>query len=149
MSQSILLSAEAAQEILEHLSDFHAGLDSESPQAEEIDRACGFLQPNDALITESSLEPSVMIRVNWFKQPDFLAWANAARLRGLASWGHDGHSIDGYPDIFIAVDPSLNGEGSDSDMPEHYWEAVMAAVRQHVRPQATKEHIVVRLAPAI
>lgn len=100
-------------------------------------------------ITESSLEPSVMLRVDWFAKDDFRTWADSARLRGLASWGYNGHSKEGYSDIFIAVDPSLNGEGSDSDMPSQYWEAIKSAVRFHVRPLATKEHIVVRIAPAV
>ena len=99
-------------------------------------------------ITESTLEPSVMLRVDWFAKDDFRTWADAARLRGLASWGFNGHTSEGYSDIFVAIDPSLNGEGTDNDMPSHYWNAIMAAVRFHVRPQATNEHVVVRLAPA-
>ncbi|AJY53138.1 hypothetical protein [Halomonas sp. KO116] len=148
MSQSILLTAEQAQEILENLSDYHALLNDETIQ-EDVDRVCGFLHPEDIVVAESSLEPAVLVRVDWFDHPTFQNWANKARVSGLASWGHNSHSSEGYCDIFVTVCPALNGEGSDSDMPTPYWEALMVAVKHHVRPNATEQNIVVRIAPAI
>lgn len=170
MSQSILLTAEQAQEILENLSDYHALLNDETIQ-EDVDRVCGFLHPNNfvdpeteydaavdracgldcnsVVVAESSLEPAVLVRVDWFDHPTFQNWANKARVSGLASWGHNSHSSEGYCDIFVTVCPALNGEGSDSDMPTPYWEALMVAVKHHVRPNATEQNIVVRIAPAI
>ena len=107
-------------------------------------------QQDLAPIAAVSREPALMLRVDWFMQPDFTAWADKARQRGLASWGYDGHfTEDGYPDVFVGICPSLDGEGTDSDMPEQYWEAIVAAVRGHLRPGTTKEHIVVRIAPAV
>ncbi|MGP9797096.1 hypothetical protein ACT3UJ_07025 [Halomonas sp. 86] len=99
------------------------------------------------LVAESSLEPAVHLSVDWFEHALFRSWADQARLKGTASWGVDGHDAEGYPDIFVGVDPSLNGEGTDSDMPAPYWDALMQKVRYHVQKDATRNHILVRISP--
>lgn len=45
----------------------------------------------------------------------------------------------------MLVDPSLNGEGADSDMPEHIWDQIVAACKEKFAPGRDAYHIMVRL----
>lgn len=80
-----------------------------------------------------------------FAHPDFQAWLNDGKPK--FTWhqvGAPGTPTE-WSDVVILVDPSLNGEGSDSDMPEKAWEVVMAHCRQHFKPSQSANHIMVRL----
>lgn len=78
-----------------------------------------------------------------FRDPDFVAWLNSSKRK--FTW-HQGGEPDEYSDVVVLVDPSLTGEGSDDDMPEHIWLQIVEACRANVGQQAPmSEHITVRL----
>lgn len=109
----------------------------------------------------------------FFADKKFQAWLSGAAARPTATWhqndmGYDSRQFiawvargerkpsDIWPglcteptdcsDVFVLVDPSLNGEGSDSDMPMHIWSQIIEACKQHFAPARTSEyHIIVRL----
>lgn len=57
-----------------------------------------------------------------------------------------GGPTDEWCDVVVLVDPSLSGEGSDSDMPAHIWNTIVAACREHLGPgRGGESHYVVRL----
>lgn len=78
----------------------------------------------------------------FFKDPAFRAWLNSGEPK--FTW-HKGGLPSEWSDVVILVDPSLNGEGSDSDMPEAIWDAIMTACRQVFTPRSGENHIMVRL----
>lgn len=51
-----------------------------------------------------------------------------------------------YADCFVGVDPAFNGEGTDSDMPEKYWDIVVEEARKACigKPDV---HVMVWLSP--
>lgn len=60
----------------------------------------------------------------------------------------DCEDMAAYCDCFVGVDPGLNGEGTDSDMPEQYWDVIVKNVRDLYRGLNDGIHIVVWLTPA-
>lgn len=52
-----------------------------------------------------------------------------------------------YADCFVSVDPSCNGEGQESDMPEPYWSQIVEAARK-ARTGSEQTNIIVQLSPA-
>ncbi|WP_042835304.1 hypothetical protein [Thioalkalivibrio sp. ALE16] len=79
----------------------------------------------------------VQIAVDWFdpgRHPDFVEWVTRQNGQGLATWLPAGEYPDlgGYPDVFVGVDPSFSGEGTDSGMPDPYWSEVVQAARDGV-----------------
>lgn len=85
--------------------------------------------------------------VDWFdseKHPEFTEWHQARVGKGLATWATM-FPGDQFPDVFVGVDPSFNGEGTDSDMPEPYWGQCVAAAKERC-PNA-KSHVVVWITP--
>lgn len=79
-----------------------------------------------------------------FEDPVFLAWLNDGKAK--FTWHIKGNSVaDEYSDVVVCVDPSLNGEGSDSDMPEYIWNSIIEECRKHFKPKAGVPHILVRL----
>ncbi|MBV2149895.1 hypothetical protein KRZ98_16750 [Sphingobium sp. AS12] len=79
----------------------------------------------------------------FFVDPAFQQWL--ANGDHKFTW-HDGGEIDEWSDVIVLVDPSLNGEGSDSDMPEHIWNRIVEACREHLgRDRACSNHYVARL----
>lgn len=79
----------------------------------------------------------------WFKDKGFLAWLNDPS-NTLFTWHTRGKEAGDWSDVVVCVDPGLNGEGSESDMPEHIWDEIVALCRQHFRP-SSGSHIHVRL----
>lgn len=77
-----------------------------------------------------------------FADTTFLRWllAPAAKF----SW-HRGGRADEWSDVIVLVDPSLNGEGSDSDMPLHIWDRIVALCRENLPRETGMPHIMVRL----
>lgn len=75
-----------------------------------------------------------------FKDPEFIEWLNRAadgveledKTRPRAATWHRSHEKVGeFSDVFMSVDMTCDGyaEGSDSDMPEHCWNAIIQALR--------------------
>lgn len=57
-----------------------------------------------------------------------------------------GGVIDEWSDVVVLVDPSLTGEGSDSDMPAAMWERIIEQCRMHLGPSRDQQdHYMVRL----
>ncbi len=80
----------------------------------------------------------------FFKDEAFLAWLND-KATPKATW-HEGGLAHPFSDAFVLVDPSLNGEGSDSDMPEHIWREIVEACILEIVPGSTSgNHIIVWL----
>jgi hypothetical protein len=80
----------------------------------------------------------------FYRDPAFVAWLNNGVPK--FSW-HKGGLPDEWSDVVVLVDPSLSGEGTDSDMPDHIWEAIVNACRQAYGQAmgGVREHITVRL----
>lgn len=76
-----------------------------------------------------------------FKKPSFINWLNDTEIK--FSW-HKGGKPNEYSDVVVLVDPSLNGEGSDSDMPAQVWNFIIKECKKHFTP-GTGNHIMVRL----
>jgi hypothetical protein len=75
-----------------------------------------------------------------FAREDFTAWLNAKSRK--FTW-HESGEPDEWSDVIVMLEPSLDGEGTNSDMPG--WDEVVAAVRAGVDPGASENHILVRL----
>ena len=76
-----------------------------------------------------------------FTDPAFRRWLTSSQPK--FTW-YDGGEIDEWSDVVVLVDPSLNGEGSDSDMPGHIWDRIVDACRDHlgIRPGDAFHHVV-------
>lgn len=80
----------------------------------------------------------------FFRNPRFMAWLNDPETR-VFSWHRKGEAASDYSDVVVLVDPSLNGEGTDSDMPESIWRQIIAACKKNVPNPLPGGHIAVRL----
>lgn len=80
----------------------------------------------------------------FYKDPAFVAWLNNGVPK--FSW-HKGGTPNEWSDVVVLVDPSLSGEGTDSDMPKQFWDQIVQACRAAYGPVlvGTEEHITVRL----
>jgi len=80
--------------------------------------------------------------------PEFYAdWAFVAWLdRDVPKfmWHRPGDTPSEWTDVVVLVDPSLNGEGSDQDMPRDIWDRIVGACRQKFLPGGGN-HIAVRI----
>ena len=57
-----------------------------------------------------------------------------------------GGDVDEWSDVVVLVDPSLNGDGSDADMPAAIWSRIVEICREHLGARPTMpSHYVVRL----
>ncbi len=85
----------------------------------------------------------VINRPDIFADPAFRAWlANGERK---FTW-YVGRAVDEWSDVIVLIDPSLTGEGSDSDMPPAIWDDIIALCRQHLGVGGPAEpHYMVRL----
>lgn len=79
----------------------------------------------------------------FFQDPEFQAWLNN-NDQPKFTW-HKGGKPTEWSDVVVLVDPSLNGEGADSDMPEHIWDQIVAACKEKFAPGRDAYHIMVRL----
>lgn len=78
-----------------------------------------------------------------FKNPSFLEWLNDGKPK--MTW-HQGGAPSDFSDVIVCVDPSLSGEGTDTDMPEEIWQAIVQKVIDFgVKPSQYDSHITVRL----
>ena len=73
------------------------------------------------------------------------AWLNdSANVK--MTWHTPGTEPNEWSDAVVFVDPSLCGDGSDSDgvMPEKYWDKIVELCQEHFRP-STGFHVIVRM----
>lgn len=74
----------------------------------------------------------------------FLAWLNNGEPK--FTWHNPGDTPNEYSDVVVMVDPSLTGDGADSDMPEQIWDQIVEACRvQFGALPRYEDHIMVRL----
>lgn len=80
----------------------------------------------------------------FFQDEEFVKWLNNGAKK--FTW-HPGGTPSEWSDVVVLVDPGLQGEGSDSDMPKHIWEQIVQACQACFKDLAgiTQEHIPVRL----
>ncbi|KVP39979.1 hypothetical protein [Burkholderia ubonensis] len=78
----------------------------------------------------------------FFQDPEFQSWLNNDEKK--FTW-HEGGTPGDWSDVVVMVDPGLGGEGSDSDMPEHIWDKIVAICRSKLAPARNAPHIIVRL----
>ncbi len=79
----------------------------------------------------------------YFRDPAFMDWLGNAQPK--FTW-HRGGEPDEWSDVIVMVDPSLSGEGSDSDIPAPIWERILDACRTHLgSDQGSAPHYMVRL----
>lgn len=82
-----------------------------------------------------------------FRDPQFIDWLNGAGT--IVATYHQRKQPPGpYSDVFVLVDPSLNGEGMDSDMPENVWRQILLACAHEFTPNGRGEHVCVQLVNA-
>ena len=82
-------------------------------------------------LTISRTKALVIDAPAFFRNLEFVAWLNNGETKLTM---HQGGEPGEYSDIVVLVDPSLNGEGSDSDMPEECWNQLVAACRKEFNP---------------
>jgi hypothetical protein len=73
-------------------------------------------------IKSAELSPckSIKLRVApLFANPEFRAWLESSKAMTWHQRGSGAPTEDDFADVAIFVDPSLCGDGSDSDMPGH------------------------------
>ena len=79
----------------------------------------------------------------FFADPAFRQWLTDGRPK--FTWWTSG-PIDEWSDVVLLVDPSLTGEGSDSEMPAPIWEQIVEICRGHLgATDHATSHYVVRL----
>lgn len=99
------------------------------------------MNPQDREVT---FMPGLTINVpEWFEDKDFQKWLNDPE-NTVFTWHKKGEAPSDWSDVVVCVDPSLRGEGSEADMPEHIWDQIVELCRAHFRP-STGSHIHVRL----
>lgn len=93
--------------------------------------------------------PAVVISApHWFHDPEFRQYLVEKTGQGLATW-HLAKDVEPgeFSDVFVGVDPSFSGEGTDSDMPEHIWDQIVDVVRSNPLPNPHGNHIIVQISP--
>lgn len=68
---------------------------------------------------------------HFFKDEAFVAWLNNGESK--FTW-HKGGKPGDWSDVMVMVDRSLNGDGPDSDMPEHIWDQILKVCRDNLMP---------------
>ena len=78
-----------------------------------------------------------------FRDPAFRQWLVDDRPKFTWHKAGDPHE---WSDVVVLVDPSLTGEGSDSDMPTHIWDRIIALCRAELGAGGSGDpHVMVRL----
>ena len=89
---------------------------------------------------------SVVIEApQFFRTPEFIAWLNNGQPK--MTWHQVGSQPSEWSDVVVLVDPSLSGEGSDSDMPQDIWDKIVAICKDLFQGKIgpMEPHITVRL----
>lgn len=105
------------------------------------------VEASPPLSTDMSVSQAFAIVVNapqFFADPAFMAWLNDKTAK--FTWHTQGQAVaDEYSDVVVTVDPTLNGEGSDSDMPASIWEFIVSLCREQLGARTGVPHYMVRL----
>ena len=92
---------------------------------------------------KATASPSIVINApDLFADTQFVEWLNNGKPK--MTWHQEGEP-DEWSDVVVMVDPSLNGEGTDSDMPEHIWSQIVDACKETFPSKQVGNHIMVRL----
>lgn len=67
------------------------------------------------------VEGLVINAPEFFADKEFMEWMNATSTV-VMTWHKKGAPANEWSDTLVLVDPMLEGEGADSDMPAHIWE---------------------------
>ncbi len=79
----------------------------------------------------------------FFADPGFQQWLTNGKPK--FTWWTAG-PVDEWSDVIVLVDPSLSGEGTDSDMPEPIWNQILDICREHLGTcRGATAHYAVRL----
>jgi hypothetical protein len=78
----------------------------------------------------------------FFRDPEFVEWLNSSVPK--FTYHRRATPVDEWSDVVVMVDPSLSGEGADTDMPRGIWDQIVEVCKQRFEP-TTKHHIMVRL----
>lgn len=95
------------------------------------------------MLTSNECNGLVLNAPHLFKDPAFVAWLNGPAPK--FTWHKAGDEPHEWSDVVVLVDPSFNGEGADSDMPEHCWNEIVETCRLLVTLRHPKQHVMVRL----
>ncbi|WP_454887921.1 hypothetical protein [Sphingomonas oryzagri] len=99
--------------------------------------------PGSLLMDVSPCRGLVINAPDIFADAEFQAWLTGDSLK--FTWHRDG-PVHEYSDVVVLVDPSLSGEGSDSDMPPRIWSRIIGAcVDQLGAADGATHHYMVRL----
>lgn len=94
-------------------------------------------------------EQGISLRFNvpeLFQREDFVKWLKLEK--GVATWDDKSSPTVGeYSDVFLLVDGSLSGEGSDDGglMPPDIWDSIVQACKEALGDRQFDENITVRL----
>ena len=100
------------------------------------------VKPNCEVGTSNICNGLVLNVPAMFNDPDFREWLNNGKTK--FTWHKLGSKPSEWSDVVVLVDPSYNGEGADSDMPEHCWDTILEACKVAI-PHPVKGHVMVRL----
>lgn len=92
-------------------------------------------------ITVTETRSLVINAPSFFEDGDFIEWLKNDSPK--FTWFNG--EITEWSDVVVCVDPSLNGEGSESDMPEHIWSQIIDACIEHIGPNRSSNHYLVKL----
>ena len=80
----------------------------------------------------------------FFEDPVFMAWLNNGKCK--FTWHCKGNAVaDEFSDVVVSVDPSLNGEGDSSDMPDYIWRQIIDVCRVHLGAHQGECNYLVRI----
>ncbi|WP_342632757.1 hypothetical protein [Marinobacter alkaliphilus] len=105
-------------------------------------------------VLSRGIEPEIGFHVvlnapEFFERKDFVDYIER---EPVFTWHRPGKLPGDYADVVVLVEPSLNGEGTESDLPDDIWNTVLGVLRQSFGDNgerlpafARSRHIAVRL----
>lgn len=108
---------------------------------------------NKPVLVKSDVRLSLSIdAAEWYQDSVFYNWFNSRLGKGIATFQHAAQPLNGSgdqdcADLFVTVSPRFSGDGSDSDMPAKYWDAIVEACRIQFGENAFQDYIIVTLKP--
>lgn len=70
----------------------------------------------------------------FFDDPRFIEYIEGSGAP-VATWHKSGNAADEYSDVCVFVEPCMNGDGSNSDMPADIWNTIIEALRRRYGPE--------------
>jgi len=89
----------------------------------------------------------------FFQRKDFLEYLESSEPQyAVMTWHTSASGPSEWSDTIVLVEPCLNGEGSNSDLPEDIWDTIISALRsrfgdegQFIPRECKDRHIAVRI----